>query len=139
MALPKLFNRIFWHNNTTPAINEDNLNSMSKAIDDIDNRVIDLADSVTQDIPELEEDIEEVRQLVNDADALKTQVQGYADDASDSADDAANSATAAASKVLDSEAYALGTRNGVPVTSGDPAYQNNSKYYSQESSEDAEA
>lgn len=78
MALPKLFNRIFWHNNTTPAINEDNLNSMSKAIDDIDNRVIDLADSVTQDIPELEEDIEEVRQLVNDADALKTQVQGYA-------------------------------------------------------------
>lgn len=28
-----------------------------------------------------------------------------------------------------SEAYAVGTRNGVPVTSGDPAYQNNAKYY----------
>lgn len=40
MALPKLFQRIFWHNNTTPAINEDNLNAMSKAINDIDDRVI---------------------------------------------------------------------------------------------------
>ena len=38
MSLPKLFDRIFWHNNTTPAINEDNLNAMSKAIDDIDDR-----------------------------------------------------------------------------------------------------
>lgn len=27
------------------------------------------------------------------------------------------------------EAYAAGTRDGVPVTSGDPAYHNNSKYY----------
>lgn len=27
------------------------------------------------------------------------------------------------------EAYAVGTRGGVPVTSGDPAYQNNAKYY----------
>ncbi len=29
----------------------------------------------------------------------------------------------------DAEAYAVGTRNGTPVTSGDPAYQNNAKYY----------
>ena len=29
----------------------------------------------------------------------------------------------------DSEAYAIGTRNGVPVSSTDDAYQNNSKYY----------
>ena len=28
-----------------------------------------------------------------------------------------------------SEAYAVGTRNGVPVQSGDETYQNNSKYY----------
>lgn len=31
----------------------------------------------------------------------------------------------------DSEAYAKGTRNGVPVTSDDPAYQNNSKYFAE--------
>lgn len=30
-----------------------------------------------------------------------------------------------------SEAYAVGTRDGVPVSSGDETYQNNSKYYSQ--------
>jgi len=32
----------------------------------------------------------------------------------------------------DSEAYAKGTRNGVPVENGDPAYHNNSKYYAEE-------
>ena len=30
-----------------------------------------------------------------------------------------------------SEAYAVGTRNGTPVTSSDPAYQNNAKYYAE--------
>lgn len=29
----------------------------------------------------------------------------------------------------DAEAYAIGTRNGVPVTSGDPAFENNAKFY----------
>lgn len=29
----------------------------------------------------------------------------------------------------DAEAYAIGTRDGVPVTSGDPAFENNAKYY----------
>ena len=32
----------------------------------------------------------------------------------------------------DAEAYANGTRDGVPVTSGDPAYENNAKYWAQE-------
>lgn len=31
----------------------------------------------------------------------------------------------------DSEAYAVGTRGGVPVTSGDVAYENNAKYYAE--------
>ena len=29
----------------------------------------------------------------------------------------------------DAEAYAIGTRDGTPVASGDPAYHNNAKYY----------
>lgn len=41
----KLFNRIFFSNGTTPALNATNLNAMSKAIDDIDNRVIEIAAS----------------------------------------------------------------------------------------------
>lgn len=36
----------------------------------------------------------------------------------------------AAAKVLDSEAWALGTRSGIPVDEDDPAYHNNSKYFS---------
>lgn len=33
----------------------------------------------------------------------------------------------------DAEAYAKGTRNGVAVGASDPAYQNNAKYYSEQS------
>lgn len=64
MALPKLFQRIFFHNNTTPAINEDNLNAMSKAIDDLDNRVIVLGDDVITVIPQIQAYLEQAEDLV---------------------------------------------------------------------------
>lgn len=51
--------------------------------------------------------------------------------AGNSATAASGSATTASNKALDSEAYAIGTRNGTPVTSDDPAYENNSKYYAE--------
>lgn len=44
---------------------------------------------------------------------------------------AGNSATAAAGSKGDAEAWAVGTRGGVPVPSTDPAYNNNSYYWSQ--------
>ena len=50
----------------------------------------------------------------------------------------ANDAVSAAK----AEAYAVGERTGVPVTAGDPAYHNNSKYYAQQAgneSDEAEA
>ena len=65
MALPKLFQRIFWHNNTTPAINEDNLNAMSKAIDDIDDRVIELGSAVM----EAGTYVEEAKEAAEDSEA----------------------------------------------------------------------
>ena len=89
MALPKLFQRIFWHNNTTPAINEDNLNAMSKGLNDLDDRVIELANAIVEAGPQAEE------------------------------------------FALESEAWAQGTKNGVPVDPTDPQYQNNSKWYAQ--------
>lgn len=92
MALPKLFQRIFWHNDTTPALNEDNLNAMSKAIDDIDDRVIDLGSTIMEIGPKIAE---------------------------------------AEEFALDSEAWAQGTRDGVPVSSDDPAYHHNAKWYSE--------
>lgn len=85
MALPKLFQRIFWHNDTDPAINETNLNAISKAIDDIDDRVIQIGSAVIE----------------------------------------------AGSFAEDAEAWAVGTRGGVPVSSSDETYHNNSKWYAQ--------
>ena len=64
MALSKLFSRIFWHNNTTPAINEDNLNAMSKAIDDIDDRVIELGADIIEDVPQIIAYMEQAEDLV---------------------------------------------------------------------------
>lgn len=103
--MEKLYDRIYWHNNTTPAINETNLNSMSKAIDDIDDRVVDLAADIMVAVPEIQEDITELQGLID--------VQE------------------------DSEAWAKGTRGGTPVSSSDPAYHNNSKYYAESAATDA--
>lgn len=58
MALPKLFQRIFFHNNTTPALNEDNLNAMSKGLDDVDDRLINLAGTIMEDVPQITHDME---------------------------------------------------------------------------------
>lgn len=58
MALPELYEQITWHNGTTPAINEDNLNAMSQAIKDIDDRVIEIASTVMEDVPVIEERLE---------------------------------------------------------------------------------
>lgn len=66
MALPKLFTRIFWHNDTTPALNEDNLNAMSKGLSDVDDRVIELAGTIMEDLPRVEELVEEAQALLDD-------------------------------------------------------------------------
>lgn len=95
MALPKLFQRIFWHNNTTPAINEDNLNAMSKAIDDIDDRVIDLGDKIIEDVPIIVEALEDIDEAVEAAQTAATTATTKAGEASTSATNAANSATSA--------------------------------------------
>ena len=90
--MEKLYDRIIWYNNTTPALNQSNLNDMSKAIDDIDDRVIEIAGAAME-------------------------AAAYAEEAKESAED--------------SEAWAVGTRNGIPVSSDDPAYQNSSLWHSQ--------
>lgn len=50
------------------------------------------------------------------------------------ANSASASKTAAEGSSEDSEAWAVGTRDGVPVPSSDPAYENNSKYWAQHTS-----
>ena len=45
---------------------------------------------------------------------------------------AGGSASGAGQSASDAEAYSAGTRGGVDVTSSDPAYHNNAKYYNDE-------
>lgn len=117
--MDKLYDRIDWVNDTTPALNEDNLNAMSKGIDDIDDRVLSLGSAVLEVIPDLQDMLSNAQQL-----------QQYRDDA-------VAAATSAEDDEEDAEAYAVGTRGGVPVASGDVAYHNNAKWYSQQTNPDA--
>ena len=61
----------------------------------------------------------------------------YANAASGSAATAVASETAAAASEENSEAWAVGERDGEPVTSGDVTYENNAKYYSEEAANSA--
>ena len=61
--MEKLYDRIDWHNNTTPALNETNLNRMSKALDDLDDRVILIAGDVLVTVPQLREMLEDCTEL----------------------------------------------------------------------------
>lgn len=67
------------------------------------------------------------------ADSAAADAESAADskeDAETAATSAGTSATAAEDSAEDAEAYAIGTRGGTAVPSTDPAYHNNSKYYS---------
>ena len=62
--MDKLYDRIDWKNNTTPALNAANLNAMSKAIDDIDDRVVFLGDDVLTIVPQIQAYLEQADDLV---------------------------------------------------------------------------
>lgn len=72
MALPKLFQRIFFNNNSTPALNADNLNAMSKAIDDIDNRLIEVGSDALVIVPQIQAYLAQSENLVEAMTALST-------------------------------------------------------------------
>lgn len=122
----KLYDRIIWANDTTPALNEDNLNAMSKGIDDIDDRVLDLGAAVLEVIPDLEDLRDNAEQIINDT-------RGYAESAEADAQTASDAATDASNDELDAEAWAVGQRNGQDVPPSDPTYHNNAKYWAGQS------
>ena len=122
-------------------------------------------DAITQAIAALDAAVEQTAQDVIDANAAKDAAdlaqqgaeeaqtaaetaQGKAEDAqtaAENAQDAAENAQEASefaqehaeSAASDSEAWAVGTRDGTPVSSGDPTYQNNSKYWEELSRQNA--
>lgn len=132
MALPKLYDRVYWDNNTTPAINEDNLNSLSKAVDDIDDRVISLAGTIMEDVPQIQEDIEELEEDFALIDEKIADAISEANRATTKANEAAASVISAGNKALISEGYAKGTQNGTPVGSSSPYYHNNAEYFKEQ-------
>jgi hypothetical protein len=59
----KAYDRIYFHNGTTPALNESNLNAMSKGIDDIDTRVVELAGNILETIPQIQAYLEQAQDI----------------------------------------------------------------------------
>ena len=64
---------------------------------------------------------------------IKQDCEDARDDAEQARDDAQTAETNAENSALDSEAWAVGQKNGTDVPSTDPRYENNSKYYSEQS------
>jgi len=72
-------------------------------------------------------------QYQNNSKYYSEQGEGSATAAANSATDSADSATYSNNRALDSEAWAVGERDGEPVETTDPTYENNSKYYAEQS------
>lgn len=124
MALPKLYEQITWVNDTTPALNEDNLNAMSQALEDIDNRVIDVSSTVMETVPELEEMIEEVEQITQNPPYIGDNGDWYVWDTAtsqyvDSGVDASITITVGTTSTLSPGSSATVTNTG---TSTDPIF-----------------
>ena len=63
--MEKLYERIDFENGTTPALNDTNLNAISKALDDIDDRVILIAGDVLVTVPQLQEMMTHADQIMD--------------------------------------------------------------------------
>ena len=88
MALPSLYDEITFHNNTTPALNEDNLNAMSHALKQVDDRVIGLAGTIMEDVPQIQEALEILEPAIENIDSNVERTLTAANDAEDSAETA---------------------------------------------------
>lgn len=135
MALPKIYDKIEhqWHNNTTPSINEDELNAISEGLSDIDDRVIDLAGTIMEDVPAIIEGLEIIEpaiQTINQSVAAATaaastattkasEASGSASTASTKAGEASSSASTASTKAGEAAASAstASTKAGEAATS----------------------
>ena len=65
----KAYTKIIWINGASPALNEDNLNAMSEALDEVDDRIVSLAGNILEVIPQIQAYLEQADDLVE---ALET-------------------------------------------------------------------
>lgn len=70
-------------------------------------------------------------------DQLIAHLDNAVDAAEDSAESAENSATAADQSAENAEAWAVGERNGTPVSQDDGTYENNAKFYAEKAEQAA--
>ena len=102
---------------------------MSKGLSDVDDRVIGLAGTIMEDVPQIQEDIEELEADMALIDTKIASATAEANRATTAANNAAASVISAGDKALVSEGWAKGTQNGVPVGPTSPYHNNNSEYF----------
>ena len=116
------------HNNTNPALNEDNLNEMSQAIYNIDGKLVSLAGTLMEDVPRIKEDMEilepavaSIASNVARAETAAANAETAAGTAEDSADAAAESEANAETAATEAEAAKADIEEllGVPTFSVD--------------------
>ena len=90
--MEKLYERIDFRNNTTPALNEENLNAISRALDEIDDRVIKIApQDILLQLKNINKQIEETKRLAEEAKNSEESARLSAENAQISAENAESS------------------------------------------------
>ena len=120
----KLYNPIEWANGTTPAINEDNLNAISQGLSDVDDRVISLAGTIMEDVPEVKQMLEDVEDITANPPYIGANGNWYTWDTEtgayvDSGVDASITITVGTTSTLPAGSSATVTNSG---TSTDPIF-----------------
>lgn len=122
--MQKIYDKIVWNNNTTPALNEDNLNQMSDALDKIDKRVVDLAGTIMETVPRIIELYDDIETLTENPPYIGANGNWWVWDTStgayvDSGVDASISITIGTTSTLSAGSNATVTNSG---TSTDPIF-----------------
>lgn len=118
--MEKLYNRIDFHNGTTPALNDSNLNAISKAVDDIDNRICTIAADIILEAPAIREAVVETQRLAEEIDELAVSVVPSAERAEAAAERAEEAAKhAATTEVIVSPVLTSGTTIAEISVNGD--------------------
>lgn len=100
----------------------------------------EFAQSAQQSAQSASQSAQSAESAKNTAVSTVDEFDSHAQQALDSVNQAGvNWKSLAQAKALDSEAYALGTRDGEDVGSSDPAYHNNAKYYAEQTATDRTA
>lgn len=152
----KIVTKHNWVNDTDPAINDVHLNEIEDELDQLDDRVIELQGDCEEQaenaeawakgtrggdpVPQTDETYnnnskyfkEQAAAAATNAHTSETNAGNSATAASGSATAASGSANTASQKALDSEAWAQGTRGGVPVGPTDETYEKSAKYWAEQ-------